>query len=93
MAHRYGGTFKAKLFKYAGPGGWHFAPVPKKYAPPVTHGWGRTPVTATVDGHEWETSVWWDSKSKRTLLAVPKKVRGAKGDGDTVTVRITFSTV
>jgi hypothetical protein len=83
-------SFRAKLFKHPGKGGWHFAPVPAGKAPPVTHGWGRTPVTATVDGTTWETSVWWDSKSKRTLLAVPKKVRGTKGDRDPVAVTLAF---
>jgi len=39
----HGGTFVARLFKYPGPGGWHFAPVPDRYAPPVTHAWGRSP--------------------------------------------------
>jgi hypothetical protein len=47
-------------------------------------------VRATVDGTEWETSVWWDGKSERTLLAVPKKIRGTKGDGDTVAVTLEF---
>jgi Domain of unknown function (DUF1905) len=79
--------FKAKLFRYPGPGGWTFAPVPKKYAPPVTEGWGRTPVRACVDGHWWDTSVWRDRKYG-TLLAVPKKLRGAKGDGDVVEVEL-----
>jgi hypothetical protein len=80
-------SFKAKLFKYPGPGGWHFAPIPKKYAPPVTEGWGRTPVTATVDGQTWDTSVWRDKKHG-TLLAVPKKIRKAKGHGDVVSVSL-----
>jgi hypothetical protein len=82
--------FFAKLFRYPGKGGWHFAPVPEKFAPPVTHGWGRTPVRATVDGYEWSTSVWRDKKG-RTLLAVPRIARGTKGHGDRVRVRITFS--
>ena len=56
------------------------------------HAWGRTPVLATVDGYEWKTSVW-RGKDGRTLLAVPKRARGAKGDGDRVKVRITFSTL
>jgi len=86
-------SFRSKLFKYPGKGGWHFAPVPAAKAPPVTHGWGRTPVTATVDGTTWETSVWWDSKSKRTLLAVPKKVRGVKGDGDSVAVTLVLKSL
>lgn len=88
MPHRV--SFTATLFKYPGPGGWHFAPVPAAKAPSATHGWGRTPVRATVDDVTWATSVWWDSKSERTLLAVPKKVRGAKGDGDRVQVILEF---
>lgn len=90
-AARYGGSFVAALFRYEGPGGWHFAPVPERCAPRATHAWGRTPVTATVDGHTWETSVWRDTKSGRTLLAVPKRFRGAKGAGDQVRVTLSFS--
>jgi hypothetical protein len=79
--------FKATLFRYPGPGGWTFAPVPLRHAPPVTEGWGRTPVRATVDGRSWDTSVWRDKKHG-TLLPVPKRIRGEKGHGDVVTVEI-----
>jgi Domain of unknown function (DUF1905) len=92
MSKAYGGTFSAALFRYPGAGGWHFVQVPDRYAPPVTHAWGRTPVIAVVDGHEWKTSVW-RGKDKRVLLAVPKRVRGAKGDGDAVRVGITFNSL
>lgn len=85
----YGGTFTARLFRYPGKGGWTFAPVPDGCTPPVTHGWGRTPVQAEVDGHAWDTSVW-RGKDGRTLLAVPLAVRGLKGDGDSVLVRLLF---
>ena len=44
---------------------------------------------ATVDGRQWKTSVWRE-KSGRVLLPVPAKVRGTKGDGDTVEVRLEF---
>jgi hypothetical protein len=83
-------SFKGKLFRYPGAGGWHFVTVPEKHAPLVTHGWGRTPVTAIVDGQEWKTSVW-RGKEGRTLLAVPKRVRRQKQDGDSVSVKLTFS--
>lgn len=66
-----------------------FAPVPDELAPTVTVGWGRTPVLATVDGHTWETSVWRD-KAGRTLLAVPKKIRGVKDHDDVVSVRLEY---
>jgi hypothetical protein len=83
--------FTATLFQYPGKGGWTFAPVPEKFAPAVSHAWGRTPVRATVDGHSWKTSVW-RGKDGRTLLAIPKRVRGDKGDGDRVRVRIATGT-
>ena len=81
-------SFTATLFRYPGKGGWTFAPIPKKWAPPVTRPWGRTAVRATVDGHQWETSVWRDSKMDRSLLPVPKHARGGKGHGDRVKVQL-----
>ena len=80
-------AFETRLWRYPGEGGWVFAFVPKRHAPPATHAWGRTPVYARVDGIGWETSVWRDKKHG-TLLPVPKRVRGAKGDGDVVKVEL-----
>jgi hypothetical protein len=88
--HPRGGSFTATLFRYPGKGGWHFVPVPDRLAPPVTSAWGRTPVTAVVDGYEWRTSVW-RGKDRRVLLAVPARARGTKTDGDRVRVTITFT--
>lgn len=79
--------FQSTLIRYPGPGGWTFAPVPERHAPPATHAWGRTPVRATVDGRSWDTSVWRD-KAHGTLLPVPKRLLGGKIAGDTVTVEL-----
>jgi hypothetical protein len=81
--------FESTLFRVPGKGGWTFATVPERHAPQVRHAWGRTPVIATVDGHRWRTSVWRE-RSGRTLLPVPKAVRGEKGDGDRVRVTLEF---
>ncbi len=89
MTSALGGNFRAKMFRYPGKGGWTFVQVPDRLAPPVTHGWGRTPVRASVDGYSWDTSVW-RGKNGRTLLAVSKAARGAKGDGDAVQVVLIF---
>lgn len=80
-------TFTAVLFRIEGPGGWTFAPVPPEVPLPAGHAWGRIPVTATVDGTTWDTSVWRE-KTGRVLLAVPAKVRGGKGPGDAVVVAL-----
>lgn len=85
------GTFRSTLFRIPGPGGWVFAPVPPEHAPPATEPWGRVPVTATVDGATWDTSVWHDKK-RGPLLAVPKRVRKQKDDGDVVTVTLAART-
>lgn len=84
-------SFSATLFRIPGKGGWTFVEVPPRHAPPVQHGWGRTSVVATVDGHQWSTSVWRE-RSGRTLLPVPKAARGEKGHGDRVRVQLVFNT-
>jgi hypothetical protein len=87
---KYSCEFTSELIRFPGKGGWVFAAVPEEHAPTVTQGWGRTPVSATVDGKAWETSVWRE-KSGRTLLAVPAKIRGEKDHNDLVYVRIEYS--
>lgn len=79
--------FRQRLFRVA-PAGWIFVRVPAAHAPQVTHAWGRTPVLARVDGKSWETSVWRDTKRRATLLAIPKRIRGSKDDGDLVEVEL-----
>ena len=79
--------FRATLWRYPGPGGWLFAPVPEKHAPPATHAWGRTHVTATVDGRSRDTSVW-RGKKHGTLLPVARRLLGKKADGDVVAVEL-----
>lgn len=85
-------TFTAILFRYPGKGGWTFVEVPRGLAPPTTHGWGRTPVAAEIDGMEFRTSVW-RSKTGGTLLPVAKKARGSKKAGMTVEVMLTLPVI
>lgn len=80
-------TFDGELVQWHGPAAWHFVSVPEEDAPDFAGAFGRVPVIATVDGHTWKTSVWRDT-SAGWQLAVPKKVRGSKADGDVVTVSI-----
>lgn len=82
------GAFEGVLFRWSEqPGSWVFVAVPEEHAPDTAGAFGRSPVTATVDGRSWETSVWWDRR-QGWLLGVPRRVRGGKDDGDTVRVEL-----
>jgi hypothetical protein len=83
--------FTATLWRYPGGIGWTFVTVPDEHAPTATYAWGRAPVHASVDGRAWKTSVWREKSG--TLLPVPRAIRGAKGDGDPVTVRLSYATL
>ncbi len=90
MKPKYVCSFLSELFRIPGPGGWVFARVPEEHAPGIRLGWGRTPVTAMVNGHTWQTSVWRE-KTSRTLLAIPRKVRGELDHSDEVEIQLEYS--
>jgi hypothetical protein len=83
------GPFKATLQRVPGKGGWTYVTVPKKLAPPITRAWARTPVRASIDDVEWDTSVF-RSKSGEGFLPVPKRIRGNKEEGARVVVAFSF---
>jgi hypothetical protein len=83
------GPFKTVLKRMPGKGGWTYVAVPKKLAPPITRAWGRTPVHASVDGIEWQTSIW-RSKTGAGFLPVPKRIRGQREEGARVTIAFSF---
>jgi hypothetical protein len=82
--------FRAALWRYPGKGGWHFVTVPPRCAPSHHLAWGRSPVTATVNGVTWKTSAW-RGKDGRVLLPLPKAVRGSLREGDQVRVTLAFA--
>jgi hypothetical protein len=79
--------FDATLVRWPGAGSWVLAPVPAEHAPETAGSFGRVPVTATVDGRTWSTSVWRD-RAAGWLLPVPARIRHGKDDGDVVTVEV-----
>ena len=81
--------FHSTLLRWTGPSSWVFARVPDEHAPDRAGPFGRVPVTATVDGVTWSTSVWRD-KSEGWLLPVPARIRRGKDDGDEVQVNLTI---
>ena len=82
-----------EIFYWRGPSPYHFVAVPdeqsaalKAASAAVTYGWGMIPVTATIEGTEWTTSLF--PKDGRYLVPLKDKVRyGLELDvGDVVSI-------
>lgn len=74
--------FKSRPWKYDGPAGWYFVSLPKDMADEIREhfkemeeGWGRLPATAAIEGLEWKTAIWYDTKQKTYLLPLKAEVR------------------
>ena len=68
---------------------WTIAPLPKHFKIEAVHPFGRTPVIATLKEKCWRTSLWTE-KNGETMIAVPKKIRGALGEGDEVEISFKY---
>jgi hypothetical protein len=87
---------RAKVWLYAGAGGWHFVTLPKKPASEIRSlfgalrgGWGSLPVIATVGNTSWKTSIFPDKESGSYVLPLKAEIR--KNEGLTAGRVIAFS--
>ena len=85
--------FAGELWFWRGPAPFHFVTVPDaecaelaELARVVSYGWGMVPVTATLGGTEWTTSLF--PKDGQYLVPIKDAVRSAERIevGDVVTV-------
>ena len=87
---------RAKVWLHQGgaAGGWHFLTLPKGPAKEIRmllggatgRGWGSVPVSVTIGGTTWKTSIFPDKKVGSFVLPLKAEVRKAEGiaEGDTV---------
>ncbi|WP_298534909.1 DUF1905 domain-containing protein [uncultured Algibacter sp.] len=74
--------FSAKLWKDASSGGWFFVSLPKDISKEIREhlkwqeeGWGRMKAVAIINNLEWNTAIWFDTKSNTYLLPVKAEIR------------------
>jgi hypothetical protein len=78
---------KGKVWLYEGQAAWHFFTLPKGPAREIRmmlgggtgRGWGSVPVSATIGGTTWRTSIFPDKKSGSFVLPLKAEVRRAEG--------------
>ena len=75
-------SFKEKIWKHTGKGGWHFISLPKALSKKIRanhglseEGWGRLKATAKIGKSSWSTAIWFDSKKQTYLLPVKAEIR------------------
>lgn len=93
-------SFKVKLWVWPGDNAaWHFVSVPKKESlmfrekyKGLHRGWNSIKVKVKVGKTEWDTSIFFDSKSAQYLLPIKAKIRKAEGlfEGDDVNIKLTI---
>lgn len=90
-------SFRACIWKYSGPAGWHFVSLPETLSKEIRkhlkwqeEGWGRLKATAKIGQSEWDTAIWFDSKMKTYLLPVKAEIRKKENlkTGDTKSIEI-----
>jgi len=89
--------FEAEIWKYEGPGGWHFVTLPGELGLRIRAerafdgpGWGIVKVRATINGTVAETSLFPDKKSGSYLMPLKANVRRVArlAVGDAIRVRL-----
>ena len=87
--------FTGEVWHWRGPSPFHFVTVPEEQcdaleatAGLVSYGWGMIPVTVSIGGTEWMTSLW--PKDGRYIVPLKAAVRRAEGleVGATTRVRL-----
>ena len=75
---------RAKVWRYPGPGGWHFVTLSARASGLLRHsanvpraGWGSIRVRAKLGASEWATSLF-PAKGGRYVLAIKAAVRRAE---------------
>lgn len=74
--------FETEMWLYSGKAAWHFVTVPKEFSEHIkafvqskTPGFGSIRVKASVNGHEWQTSIFPDTKSGCYQLPIKAIIR------------------
>lgn len=89
--------FSSELWQHSPEGGWVFVSLPTSMSKEIRdnlqwqeEGWGRMKVAAVVGSIEWNTAIWFDTKSNTYLLPVKADIRkrGHFELGQTLTVSI-----
>lgn len=87
--------FTGLVVEWRGPAPYHFVRVPEdeadqiqEMAAAVTYGWGMVPVTVTIGGTSWTTSLW--PKDGQYVVPLKDRIRAAESIelDDVVTVRL-----
>ncbi len=75
-------NFSEKVWQHSSVGGWYFVSVPRSISKEIREmlkseeeGWGRLKATAEIGKNQWQTAIWFDTKSNAYLLPLKAEIR------------------
>lgn len=75
-------NFTGTVWQHSPNGGWVFVSLPKTISKEIREnlqwqeeGWGRMKVLASTKNIEWQTAIWFDTKSETYLLPLKAEIR------------------
>lgn len=78
-------SFRSKVWKSKGKGGWHFVTLPEPLSKKIRknhglseEGWGRLKTLAKTGQSIWETCVWYDTQKESYVLPLKASIRKAE---------------
>lgn len=93
-------SFTGELWRYEGPGGWHFISLPEAEADEIeamfasqAKGFGSLRVEATIGRSRWSTSISADRTQGTYLLPVRRAVRTAEDLAAGSTTRVDIAII
>ncbi|MRI01593.1 DUF1905 domain-containing protein [Kriegella sp. EG-1] len=78
--------FTSKMWQHDSPGGWYFVSLPIIISKEIREnlgwqeeGWGRMKSFAAIEEVQWDTAIWFDSKSDTYVLPIKSEIRKKAG--------------
>lgn len=92
--------FRSKLWRYKGKAAWHFLSVPVALSKEIktnfssdSAAWGSIRILANINGMEWKTSLFPDSKRACYLIPIKKSIRKLSDITESENVNIKFKII
>jgi len=90
-------NIQAVLWRHKSAGGWYFVTIPQEISKEIRdnlqwqeEGWGRMKASAIIKEHQWDTAIWFDTRTNSYVLPIKAQIRKKLSleEGDIIDIRV-----